>query len=127
MVEDSPVNFECAYYSTIGLSGNPPIVSVDVVIGEVVGIHIKEEVLTDGKLDVRKTQPIARCGYREYAVVKEMFEMIVPGDQKAMLAGLEGSTKFHRKMEGAKIAGGKDGVRMDNVDNTVAGASQSSI
>ena len=59
--------------------------------------------------------------------VKEMFEMIVPGDQKAMLAGLEGSTKFHRKMEGAKIVGGKDGVRMDNVDNTVAGASQSSI
>jgi hypothetical protein len=125
MVEDS-VNFECAYYSTVRLSGNPPMGSVDVVIGEVVGIHIKE-VLTDGKLDVRKTQPIARCDYHEYAVVKETFEMIVPGDQKAMLAGLEGSTKFHRKMEGAKIAGGKDGVRMNNVDNTVAGASQSSI
>lgn len=53
--------------------------------------------------------------------------MIVPGDQKAMLAGLEGSMKFHRKMEGAKIAGRKDGVKMDNVDNTVAGVSQSSI
>jgi hypothetical protein len=53
--------------------------------------------------------------------------MIVPGDQKAMLAGLEGSTKFHKKMEGGKIAGGKDGVRMDNVGNIVAGASQSSI
>jgi len=121
------VNFECAYYSTIRLSGNPPMGSVDVVIGEVVGIHIKEEVLTDGKIDVRKTQPIAWCGYHEHAVVKETFEMIVPGDQKAMLAGLEGSTKFHRKMEGAKIAGEKDGVRMDNVDNTVAGVSLSSI
>lgn len=117
------MNFECAYYSTIRLSRNPPIGSVDVVIGEVVGIHIKEEVLTDGKIGVRKTQPIARCGYHEYAVVKETFEMIVPGDQKAMLAGLKGSTKFHRKMEGAKIASGKDGVRMDNVDNTVAGVS----
>jgi len=120
------VNFECAYYSMIRLPGNPPMCSVDVVIGEVVGIHIKE-VLTDEKIDVRKTQPIARCGYYEYAVVKETFEMIVPGDQKAMLAELEGSTEFHRKMEGAKIAGGKDGVRMDNVDNIVARASQSSI
>jgi flavin reductase (DIM6/NTAB) family NADH-FMN oxidoreductase RutF len=68
MVEDSPVNFECAYYSTIRLSGNPPMGSVDVVIGEVVGIHIKEEVLTDGKIDVRKTQPIALCVYHEYGV-----------------------------------------------------------
>ena len=127
MVEDSPVNFECAYYSTIRLPGNSPMGSVDVVIGEVVGIHIKEEVLTDGKIDVRKTQPIARCGYYEYAIAKETFEMIVPGDQKAMLAGIEGSTKFHRKMGGAKIAGGKDGARMDNVGNTVAGASQSSV
>lgn len=79
MVEDSPVDFECAYYSTIRLSGSPPMGPVDVVIGEVVGIHIKE-VLTDGKIDVRKTQPIARCGYYEYAVVDETFEMIVPGD-----------------------------------------------
>jgi len=50
IVEDSPVNFECAYYSTIRLLGNPPMSSMDVVIGEVVGIHIKEEVLTDGKM-----------------------------------------------------------------------------
>ena len=57
--------------------------------------------------DVRGTQPIARCGYYEYAVVEETFEMIVPRDQKAMLAGLEGSTKFHRKMEGAKIRAGR--------------------
>jgi flavin reductase (DIM6/NTAB) family NADH-FMN oxidoreductase RutF len=93
MVEDSPVHFECEYYSTIRLPGNPPMGSVDVVIGKVVGIHIKEEVLTDGKIDVRKTQPISRCGYYEYAVAKETFEMKIPGDQKAILAGLEGSTR----------------------------------
>ena len=40
-----------------------------------------------------------------------------------MLAGLERSTGFYRKMEGAKVAGGKDGVRMYDMDNTVAGAS----
>ena len=104
-VEDSSVNFECAYYSTICLPGNPPMGSVDVVIREVVGIHIKEVVLTDGKIDLRKTQPIARCGYYEYAVVKETFEMIVPGGQKAMLAGLEGSTKVSQENGGCEDSG----------------------
>jgi hypothetical protein len=28
---------------------------VDVVIGKVVGIHIDERVLTDGKIDIQKT------------------------------------------------------------------------
>ena len=53
--------------------------TVDIVIGRVVGVHIADEVITDGKLDVRKTQPIARCGYYEYAVVRETFEMVIPG------------------------------------------------
>lgn len=96
MVKSSPVRFECEHYTTLRLPGNPPMGAVDVVIGKVVGIHIDEGVLTDGKIDVRKTEPIARCGYHEYAVVREVFEMKVPGESKAMLAGLEGSAKFNR-------------------------------
>ncbi|OCL11258.1 hypothetical protein AOQ84DRAFT_229702 [Glonium stellatum] len=120
MVESSPINFECEFFSKIRLPGNPPMGSVDIVIGKVVGIHIKEEVLTDGKIDVRKTQPIARCGYYEYAVIKETFEMIIPGGQKATLAGLEGSTKFHRKMEGGKTVGGRDGSKPQNENDASA-------
>jgi len=70
--------------------------TVDVVVGKVVGIHIDERVLTDGRIDVKKTMPIARCGYYEYAVVKETFEMIVPGD-RSTLYGLEGNVKKHRE------------------------------
>jgi hypothetical protein len=95
MVKASPVKFECEYYSTLTLPGNPPVGSVDIVIGKVVGIHIDESVLTDGKIDVRKTQPIARLGYYEYAVVQDSFEMIIPGD-KSLLHGLEGSAKENR-------------------------------
>ncbi|KAF1817080.1 nitrilotriacetate monooxygenase component B-like protein [Eremomyces bilateralis CBS 781.70] len=62
MVKESPVRFECTYYSTLKLPGNAPVGSVDVVIGKVVAIHIDDSVLTDGILDIRKTQPIARCG-----------------------------------------------------------------
>lgn len=55
MVRDSPVRFECEHYTTLRLPGNPPVGSVDVVIGRVVGIHIDERVLTDGKIDIKKT------------------------------------------------------------------------
>jgi flavin reductase (DIM6/NTAB) family NADH-FMN oxidoreductase RutF len=96
MVAASPVRFECEYHSTVRLPGNPPMGSVDMVIGKVVGVHISDDVLTDGKLDVSKTEPIARCGYYEYAVVRETFEMIIPGNNEAVQAGLEGSTKMHR-------------------------------
>jgi flavin reductase (DIM6/NTAB) family NADH-FMN oxidoreductase RutF len=98
MVKRSPVRFECEYYSTLRLPGNPPMGSVDVVIGKVVGIHIDEGVLTDGKIDVAKTKPIARCGYYEYAVVTETFEMRIPGEGKAVLGGLEGSVRVNREL-----------------------------
>ena len=91
MVGESPVKFECEYHTTIRLPGNPPMGTVDVVIGKVVGVHVDDAVLTEGKLDVRKTRPIARCGYYEYAVVEDTFDMVIPGNSKDTLYGLEGS------------------------------------
>ena len=94
MVKASPIKFECEYYSTLRLPGNAPMGSVDVVIGRVVGIHIDEGVLTEGKIDLGKVQPIARCGYHEYVRVTEerLFEMVIPGDPK-QLVGLEGNAR----------------------------------
>ena len=92
MVKGSPIKFECKYYSTLRLPGNPPMGSVDVVIGRVIAIHIDERVLTNGQIDLGKVQPIARCGYHEYTVVRgdSIFEMVIPGDPK-QLVGLEGN------------------------------------
>lgn len=39
------------------------LATTQVIIARVVGIHIDDHVLTDGKLDISKTVPIARCGY----------------------------------------------------------------
>jgi flavin reductase (DIM6/NTAB) family NADH-FMN oxidoreductase RutF len=89
MVSDSPIKFECTYFSTLRLPGNPPMGNVDVIIGRVVGIHIDDRVLTDGMVDLSKVMPIARCGYYQYAVVRETFVMMPPGDGK-MPVGLEG-------------------------------------
>ncbi|CAK4018342.1 probable conserved domain typically associated with flavo oxygenases, DIM6 NTAB family [Lecanosticta acicola] len=100
MVKLSPIKFECQYYSTLRLPGNPPMGTVDVVIGRVIGIHISDQILTDGKIDLGKSQPIARCGYHEYAVIRSeaIFEMIIPGDPK-QLVGLEGNAEQAKGLE----------------------------
>lgn len=90
-VAESPCHFECRYLSTHRLRGSSAVGWVDVVYGEVVRIHVQDEVIgADGKLDIPRIQPIARMGYYDYAVVREVFEMRIPGAEGEALAGLEG-------------------------------------
>jgi flavin reductase (DIM6/NTAB) family NADH-FMN oxidoreductase RutF len=91
-VAESPVHFECVHYQTIRLPGNGHMGTVDVIIGKVIGIHIKEEFIsTEGKLDICKIRPLARLGYYEYTVVDKVFEMVIPGENEMLLQGLEGT------------------------------------
>lgn len=96
MVKRSPVKFECEYHDTINLPGGSPTRKVDIVIGKVLAVHIADEVLTDGILDVRKTKPIARCGCYQYAVIESTFEMKIPSADPALLSGLEGNARKYK-------------------------------
>ena len=97
-VAESPVHFECRYYQTIRLPCNDQRSSVDIIIGRVIGIHIKEEYITsDGKLDILKIRPLARLGYHDYTSVEWIFEMDIPGNNRDLLDGLEGWTSDHSK------------------------------
>jgi flavin reductase (DIM6/NTAB) family NADH-FMN oxidoreductase RutF len=49
-----------------------------VVIGQVVGIHIRDEAIRDGRLDMAKVAPLARMGYMDYTDAAETFEMFRP-------------------------------------------------
>lgn len=90
-VAESPAHFECRYLSTHRLKGNSNHGWVDVVYGEVVRIHVKDEVIKpDGKIDITGIRPLARLGYYEYTSVTESFEMRIPGATGAAAAGLEG-------------------------------------
>lgn len=94
-VAESPIHFECLYHQTIRLPGNGTMGSVDIVIGRVVGIHIKEDVIAaDGRIDILKIRPIARLGYHDYTSVESTFQMIIPGNDPRRLAGMEGSARF---------------------------------
>lgn len=108
LVAASPVRFECQFHQLIELPGNPPMGTVDIIIARVLAIHISDNVITDGKIDISKTQPIARLGYYDYAVIKDTFEMRIPGMNKALLDGLEGSSRANRTLgeeEGKEVGG----------------------
>jgi len=94
-VAESPIHFECLYHQTIRLPGNGTMGTVDIVIGRVIGIHIKEEAIgADGRIDVLKLRPIARLGYHDYTSVESTFQMVIPGNDPRRLAGMEGSARF---------------------------------
>ena len=93
-VLESPVQFECVYVQTLRLPGEGRVGTADVIIGKVVGIHIKDEfILPDGKLDILKIRPLARLGYSDYTTVDSVFEMKpseAAGVREDMATGLEG-------------------------------------
>ena len=78
-VAESPCALECRLVKIVNLGDDDPtLADRQIVIGKVVGIHIDERFIKDGILDTAAMKPIARCGYRNYAVVVEQFEMIRP-------------------------------------------------
>lgn len=76
-VAAAPAHLECRLTRIVPLEG----VSNFAVFGEVTGVHIDDAYLVDGLLDVTKFQPLARMGYRDYAVVREVFSLNRPGEQ----------------------------------------------
>jgi flavin reductase (DIM6/NTAB) family NADH-FMN oxidoreductase RutF len=94
-VAESPIHFECVYHQTIRLPGNGTMGTVDIVFGRVIGIHINDEVIgPDGCIDVLKIRPIARLGYHDYTSVESIFQMVIPGNDKRRLEGMDGSARF---------------------------------
>lgn len=74
-VAASPVAMECTLHSIIDLLGGGQM-----VLGEVVGVHIKDEHMKDGLLDVTSYVPLARLGYMDYTKVETVFALKRPED-----------------------------------------------
>jgi flavin reductase (DIM6/NTAB) family NADH-FMN oxidoreductase RutF len=78
-VKESPVAFECRYWRTVRLPGHDDEPGThSIVLGKVVGVHIDDAAITDGKVDVTKLKPLARLGYGDYAVIDEVFTLTRP-------------------------------------------------
>lgn len=73
-VAQSPAALECELFRIIDLPGE----NNTMVIGEVVGIHLSDSVLVNGIFDVTRYKPLARLGYRDYAVINDVFPLERP-------------------------------------------------
>jgi flavin reductase (DIM6/NTAB) family NADH-FMN oxidoreductase RutF len=74
-VGESPAAFECVFRQTIELPPGRGSEHSYIILGEIVGIHVSEEIVVDGKINVRRMRPVARLGYDEYAVIDDVFRM----------------------------------------------------
>ncbi|MCW8835359.1 MAG: flavin reductase family protein [Rhodospirillales bacterium] len=77
-VKASPIAMECTLHQVVELPVAGPGTRNALIIGNVVGIHIDESVLTGGLVDVAKLRPLARLGYMDYTVVRDSFTLLRP-------------------------------------------------
>lgn len=78
-VGEAKAALECRTLQTLRLTGLDGEMSDNwVVFGEVVAVHIAEDVLVDGLFDVTRARPLSRLGYMDYAVTDAVFQMTRP-------------------------------------------------
>lgn len=76
-VANAPATLECKLTQIVDLLGRNNFL----ILGEVTGIHLRDDCLKDGRFDVTQFHPLARLGYRDYAVVTSVFELARPGEK----------------------------------------------
>jgi flavin reductase (DIM6/NTAB) family NADH-FMN oxidoreductase RutF len=75
-VADAPASLECRLTQVVTLPGEANFV----VFGEVTGVHMRDDCLVDGRFDVTTFRPLSRLGYRDYAVVENVFTLARPDE-----------------------------------------------
>lgn len=78
-VAGSPVALECRYTQTVpmtDLAGEP--LKYSLVIGQVVGIYVDDDLIVNDRINISKAKPIARHGYMDYSVVTDLFRIERP-------------------------------------------------
>jgi flavin reductase (DIM6/NTAB) family NADH-FMN oxidoreductase RutF len=74
-VADAPATLECRLLQLVPLKGGDVM-----VIGEVTGIHLRDDCVVAGRFDVTRYRPMARLGYMDYAVVRDLVTLPRPGE-----------------------------------------------
>lgn len=80
-VAEAPVHLECKHIKSVDLPNWGNADRYVVVFGEVIGIHIEDDLITeDGLVDVGRMRPLGRLGYNDYTEVDSntIFTMVRP-------------------------------------------------
>ncbi len=77
-VAESPAALECCLHRIVPLPDDDGNAHNFLIIGRVLGIHIDDRFIVEGRVDTAAMRPIARLGYSEYATVGEAWRMRRP-------------------------------------------------
>lgn len=78
-VKGAPAHLECVYLQTVPLFSKDGVRNgFDLVLGEVVGVHIDDQFVKEGMVDTAAMRLIARLGYLDYSVTDEVFALKRP-------------------------------------------------
>lgn len=75
----APASMECAVIHCTqlnDLSGN--LTQRYFIVGQVLAIHIRDDLLHEGQFNTAGAKLLARCGYHDYSVVDKVFELQRP-------------------------------------------------
>lgn len=75
-VAAAPASLECELAEIVKLRGEANFL----VVGEVVGVHLRDDCIKDGIFDILTYQPLTRLGYRDYSKISESFTLKRPGE-----------------------------------------------
>jgi len=75
-VANAPANLECKMRQIVKLDGEANFL----VIGEVVGVHLRDDCIQDGLFNVLTYEPLTRLGYRDYSRITEVFSLARPNE-----------------------------------------------
>jgi len=75
-VDAAPATLECRMVQIVTLKGRDNFM----ILGEVTGVHLREDCLVDGRFDATRYHPVARMGYRDYTIVRGVQELLRPDD-----------------------------------------------
>lgn len=76
-IAGAPAALECKLTEIITLRGEHNFL----VLGEVTGVHMRDDCIVDGQFDITTFVPLARMGYKDYTAVRDVFTLTRP-DQK---------------------------------------------
>ena len=77
-VKKSPVALECRHFRTVELPDDAGRVNDWLVVARVLGVHIDDAFISDGRVNTAAMRLVARLGYSEYATVTDAFRMRRP-------------------------------------------------
>lgn len=77
-VKQAPAALECRLHEILPLPGDDGSVENWLVLGRVVGVHIADSYIREGRVDTAAMQLIARLGYADYATAAPLWRMKRP-------------------------------------------------